>query len=115
MSTTLQVVFDEEGKACGVTSEGETAKCKKIVCDPCYLSDKVNLLFFCKHNLKFLWRWILASIVIWTTSIHRQLYNTKAVGVHLLRLASMTFITSRKPILKMSKIHQETYDHFFTG
>lgn len=37
-----QVVFDEEGKACGVTSEGETAKGKKIVCDPSYLPDKVK-------------------------------------------------------------------------
>nr|GEW20133.1 guanosine nucleotide diphosphate dissociation inhibitor 2 [Tanacetum cinerariifolium] len=34
------VVFDEEGKVCGVTSEGETAKCKKVVCDPSYVSNK---------------------------------------------------------------------------
>jgi Rab GDP dissociation inhibitor len=33
----LQVEFDMEGKACGVTSEGETAKCTKVVCDPSYL------------------------------------------------------------------------------
>ncbi|XXG59296.1 hypothetical protein AAC387_Pa04g1405 [Persea americana] len=26
-----EVEFDENGKACGVTSEGETAKCKKVV------------------------------------------------------------------------------------
>ncbi|KAK1361795.1 Guanosine nucleotide diphosphate dissociation inhibitor [Heracleum sosnowskyi] len=31
-----------DGKATGVTSEGETAKCKKVVCDPSYLSDKVK-------------------------------------------------------------------------
>lgn len=37
----LQVEFDEEGKVSGVTSEGETAKCKKVVCDPSYLSNKV--------------------------------------------------------------------------
>ena len=37
----LQVEFDESGKAFGVTSEGETAKCKKVVCDPSYLPDKV--------------------------------------------------------------------------
>ncbi|KAG5014972.1 hypothetical protein AAZX31_08G066300 [Glycine max] len=37
-----KVEFDENGKAIGVTSEGETAKCKKIVCDPSYLSDKVQ-------------------------------------------------------------------------
>lgn len=35
-----QVEF-EDGKAIGVTSEGETAKCKKVVCDPSYLPDKV--------------------------------------------------------------------------
>ncbi|KAK8467649.1 hypothetical protein PHAVU_007G117500, partial [Phaseolus vulgaris] len=36
------VEFDENGKANGVTSKGETAKCKKVVCDPSYLSDKVH-------------------------------------------------------------------------
>lgn len=35
--------FDSSGKAIGVTSAGETAKCKKVVCDPSYLSDKVTL------------------------------------------------------------------------
>ena len=38
----LQVEFDEEGKACGVTSEGETARTKKVVCDPSYLPNKVS-------------------------------------------------------------------------
>nr|GMD02738.1 guanosine nucleotide diphosphate dissociation inhibitor At5g09550 [Ipomoea batatas] len=37
-----KVEFDESGKAYGVTSEGETAKCKKVVCDPSYLTDKVK-------------------------------------------------------------------------
>ncbi|KAK8464928.1 hypothetical protein PHAVU_010G107500, partial [Phaseolus vulgaris] len=37
-----QVEFDENGKANGVPSKGETAKCKKVVCDPSYLSDKVH-------------------------------------------------------------------------
>ncbi|ONM21328.1 Guanosine nucleotide diphosphate dissociation inhibitor 2 [Zea mays] len=37
-----KVEFDDEGKVCGVTSEGETAKCKKVVCDPSYLPDKVK-------------------------------------------------------------------------
>ncbi|XP_077234139.1 guanosine nucleotide diphosphate dissociation inhibitor At5g09550 [Tasmannia lanceolata] len=37
-----KVEFDENGKAFGVTSEGETAKCKKVVCDPSYLPDKVR-------------------------------------------------------------------------
>jgi hypothetical protein len=39
-----------EGKVCGVTSEGETAKCKKVVCDPSYLPNKVNTLYV--HILK---------------------------------------------------------------
>lgn len=37
----FQVEFDAEGKVVGVTSEGETAKCKKVVCDPSYLPNKV--------------------------------------------------------------------------
>ncbi|KAF8765609.1 hypothetical protein HU200_008100 [Digitaria exilis] len=37
-----QVEFDMEGKVCGVTSEGETAKCKKVVCDPSYLPNKAS-------------------------------------------------------------------------
>ncbi|CAN1354043.1 Guanosine nucleotide diphosphate dissociation inhibitor 2 [Linum perenne] len=32
----------EDGKVVGVTSEGETAKCKKVVCDPSYLPGKVR-------------------------------------------------------------------------
>ncbi|XP_019179002.1 PREDICTED: uncharacterized protein LOC109174201 [Ipomoea nil] len=34
--------FDDSGTAYGVTSEGETAKCKIVVCDPTYLTDKVH-------------------------------------------------------------------------
>ncbi|XP_050261007.1 guanosine nucleotide diphosphate dissociation inhibitor At5g09550 [Quercus robur] len=37
-----KVEYDTNGKAIGVTSEGETAKCKKVVCDPSYLPDKVQ-------------------------------------------------------------------------
>ncbi|XP_004504841.1 guanosine nucleotide diphosphate dissociation inhibitor At5g09550 [Cicer arietinum] len=37
-----RVEFGDDGKAIGVTSEGETAKCKKVVCDPSYLPDKVH-------------------------------------------------------------------------
>ncbi|KAJ0035937.1 hypothetical protein Pint_26484 [Pistacia integerrima] len=37
-----KVEFDNEGKVVGVTSEGETAKCKKVVCDPSYLPSKVR-------------------------------------------------------------------------
>ncbi|KVH93390.1 GDP dissociation inhibitor [Cynara cardunculus var. scolymus] len=37
-----KVEFDDSGKAVGVTSDGETAKCKKVVCDPSYIPDKVK-------------------------------------------------------------------------
>ncbi|XP_073272957.1 guanosine nucleotide diphosphate dissociation inhibitor At5g09550-like isoform X1 [Primulina huaijiensis] len=37
-----KVEFDGDGKVIGVTSEGETVKCKKVVCDPSYLPDKVQ-------------------------------------------------------------------------
>ncbi|KZV50939.1 rab GDP dissociation inhibitor alpha-like [Dorcoceras hygrometricum] len=37
-----KVEFGADGKVVGVTSEGETAKCKKVVCDPTYLPDKVH-------------------------------------------------------------------------
>ena len=36
-----QVEFDEMGQVRGVTSEGETARAKKVVCDPSYLPNKV--------------------------------------------------------------------------
>ncbi|XP_050204339.1 guanosine nucleotide diphosphate dissociation inhibitor At5g09550-like [Mercurialis annua] len=39
-----KVEFDADGKAYGVTSEGETAKCKKVVCDPSYLPNKVKTI-----------------------------------------------------------------------
>ncbi|URE49099.1 Rab GDP dissociation inhibitor [Musa troglodytarum] len=41
-----KVEFDADGKAYGVTSEGETAKCKKVVCDPSYLPDKGKYIAF---------------------------------------------------------------------
>lgn len=45
-----QVEFDEEGKVIGVTSERETAKCKKVVCDPSYLPNKVILFVIWDFN-----------------------------------------------------------------
>lgn len=36
------VVYDESGKAVGVSSEGETAKCKFVVGDPSYFSNKTR-------------------------------------------------------------------------
>ena len=38
----FQVEFDDEGKVHGVTSEGETTKGKKVVCDPSYVPEKVK-------------------------------------------------------------------------
>ena len=56
-----QVEFDEEGKVIGVTSEGETAKCKKIVCDPSYLPNKVILLFLtCSNHQLILFNLVLS-------------------------------------------------------
>jgi Rab GDP dissociation inhibitor len=37
-----KVEYNEEGQVVGVTSEGETARCKKVVCDPSYLPNKVR-------------------------------------------------------------------------
>ncbi|MBA0601638.1 hypothetical protein Gorai_004810 [Gossypium raimondii] len=37
-----KIEYGDDGKVIGVTSEGETAKCKKVVCDPSYLPDKVK-------------------------------------------------------------------------
>ena len=36
------VVLDDDGAVCGVTSNGETAKCKMVVGDPTYFSDRVK-------------------------------------------------------------------------
>ncbi|MBA0698150.1 hypothetical protein Goari_021655, partial [Gossypium aridum] len=37
-----KIEYGDDGKVIGVTSVGETAKCKKVVCDPSYLPDKVK-------------------------------------------------------------------------
>jgi hypothetical protein len=42
----FQVEFDEMGKVTGVTSEGETVKAPKVVCDPSYLPNKVQMFPF---------------------------------------------------------------------
>jgi Rab GDP dissociation inhibitor len=36
------VVYDESGRAVGVSSEGETAKCKFVVGDPSYFAGKTR-------------------------------------------------------------------------
>lgn len=35
-----EIVYDDDGKVCGVTSEGETAKCSMVIGDPSYFPDK---------------------------------------------------------------------------
>ena len=47
-----QVEFDEMGQVRGVTSEGETARAKKVVCDPSYLPNKVYVLIRRAHLTK---------------------------------------------------------------
>eukprot|EP01116_Phalansterium_solitarium_P010963 TRINITY_DN2656_c0_g1_i1.p1 TRINITY_DN2656_c0_g1~~TRINITY_DN2656_c0_g1_i1.p1 ORF type:complete len:440 (+),score=195.22 TRINITY_DN2656_c0_g1_i1:54-1373(+) len=37
-----EIIYDAEGRAVGVKSEGEVAKCKFVVGDPSYFSDKVK-------------------------------------------------------------------------
>jgi Rab GDP dissociation inhibitor len=31
-----EILFDESGKVCGVKSQGETARCKRLLADPSY-------------------------------------------------------------------------------
>jgi len=35
-------VYDNNGRVCGVTSEGQTARCKAVIGDPSYFPDKVD-------------------------------------------------------------------------
>lgn len=35
-----EIVCDENGVAIGVKADGETAKCKMVICDPSYAKDK---------------------------------------------------------------------------
>lgn len=37
-----EIVRDESGKVIGVKSEGETAKCKAVICDPSYAREEVR-------------------------------------------------------------------------
>lgn len=37
-----EIVYDESGQVCGVTSQGETAKAKMVIGDPTYFLDKVK-------------------------------------------------------------------------
>ena len=61
----FQVEFNEGGKVVGVTSEGETAKCQKVVCDPSYLPNKVYIsdhaLRILPHN--FTDHWLSVNLV----------------------------------------------------
>jgi Rab GDP dissociation inhibitor len=37
-----EILFDADGKVCGVKSGGETARCKQVYCDPSYVPDRVE-------------------------------------------------------------------------
>lgn len=37
-----KIVYDDAGKVIGVESDGQLAKCEKVVCDPSYALEKVN-------------------------------------------------------------------------
>ena len=37
-----EIVYDESGQVCGVTSQGETAKAKMVIGDPTYFLEKVK-------------------------------------------------------------------------
>ncbi len=37
-----KVEFGDDGKVCGVTSGGETAKTKQVIADPSYFPDRVK-------------------------------------------------------------------------
>jgi len=37
-----EIVYDENGQVCGVTSQGETARTKMVIGDPSYFPDKVK-------------------------------------------------------------------------
>lgn len=38
----VEVIYDENGRACGIKSEGETARAKLVVGDPSYFTDRVR-------------------------------------------------------------------------
>ncbi|KAL9380684.1 hypothetical protein Peur_026341 [Populus x canadensis] len=46
-----QVEFDENGKAINVTSKRETVRCKKAICDPSYLPNKVKKVGKAAHAI----------------------------------------------------------------
>jgi Rab GDP dissociation inhibitor len=37
-----QILYDANGRVCGVKSEGEVARCKNVIGDPSYFPDKVK-------------------------------------------------------------------------
>lgn len=36
------IVYDSDGRVCGVTSEGQTVQCRAVIADPSYFPDKVQ-------------------------------------------------------------------------
>ena len=77
-SLSTQVEFDDNGKAIGVTSEGETAKCKKVVCDPSYLPDKVSSVRFLEGILRATF---VKSLCIRNVSLHDKKKREKKDNV----------------------------------
>jgi hypothetical protein len=65
----FQVEFDEMGKVTGVTSEGETVKAPKVVCDPSYLPNKVQMFPFV-HIQTGASSCLYSSLLLFSCSFH---------------------------------------------
>jgi len=37
-----EIVYNDQGEVVGVKSQGEVAKCKAVICDPSYVTNKVK-------------------------------------------------------------------------
>jgi Rab GDP dissociation inhibitor len=64
-----KVEFDEMGKVTGVTSEGETVKAPKVVCDPSYLPNKVQMFPFV-HIQTGASSCLYSSLLLFSCSFH---------------------------------------------
>ena len=71
-----KIEYDAEGKVCGVTSGGETAKTKRVIADPSYFPEKVKkvgqvgiLLFTsCAPSLF----WVSFVVLLWHDDTSKQ-------------------------------------------
>lgn len=59
---------------CGVTSEGETAKCKKVVCDPSYLSNKVT--HYLEHSMFLSINFSISLCSVYTYLIYKAQFGS---------------------------------------